>query len=162
MSGQCTGFEVEAPSGKHYILTASHCSVLEDDYHSMLVTTESGDQFHSRVIAIDMRSDSLLLEGSASLPALRLADSDERGEHVRVIGHGLGLDTWEVSGTIIQMSEQMLDWPETVMSGGILPGHSGSPVLDPSDHVVGIASVSNYFISGFVKLSDLQAFLAAY
>jgi S1-C subfamily serine protease len=160
--GQCSGFQVKAPSGKKYLLSASHCELLEDDRHTIKVTTENGDSIQARVISVDHKSDSMLLEPVPGLPALTVAGTDERGEKVHIMGHGLGLPTWTVEGSIIALSEPMMDWDETIMSGGAQPGHSGSPVLDPQGDVVGIVSTSNSFITGFVKLTDIQIFLSAY
>jgi hypothetical protein len=159
--GQCTGFEVIAPSGKQYTLTASHCALLADEHK--LVTAETEDQGKQliRVIEIDDKSDIMILEPVLGIPGLKVADEDYRGEKVHLVGHGLGLPLWEVDGRIIG-DEDTNGWNETFMSGGAMPGHSGSPALDEDNHVIGIVSVSNYFISGLVKLSDLQVFLSIY
>lgn len=157
----CTGFEVRAPSGKEYLLTAAHCSILEDDKHTIQVNTEYGTQIQARVIAIDTKSDLMLLEAAPGLPALDVAKEDHYGERVRVLGHGFGLPLWEVSGYIIG-DASIMDWVETICSVGAMPGHSGSPVVGPDGLVVGVLSTSNGVISGFVRLSDLQAFLQGY
>ncbi len=159
--GACTGFQIEAPSGKDYLITAGHCLILAEAYNTISVTTEDGAQVRSRVIALDASADLLLLEAVPNLRGFKIASADAPGEIVRIIGHGYALPLWEVDGKIIGDLD-MVVWLETVCSAGAAPGHSGSPVIDPQGHVVGVLSTSNGVISGFVRLSDLQAFLKGY
>jgi hypothetical protein len=157
----CTGFQALAPSGKVYLLTAGHCSALEDERGYITAVTNDGAYVQTRAISLDPAADILLLEALPNLPSLPIAEETHYGEAMRIVGHGYGLGIWEVDGHIIG-DINMLDWIETAMSGGAAPGHSGSPVLDPDGHVCGVLSVSNGVISGFARLADLKDFLKGY
>lgn len=160
--GACTGFEILAPSGKQYTLTAGHCEVLVNEYGSIEATTEDGNTVFIHVIAKGVTSDTLLLDPVPGLPALQVADKDYAGEKVRIIGHGYALPLWEIDGSIIG-DIPAYDWMETFCSAGAAPGHSGSPVLDPEGHVLGVVSVSNgQNLTGFSTLPDLKYLLKGY
>lgn len=158
---RCTAFQVEAPSGRTYLLTAGHCFLAMNLEGSFTVRTEDGATLERKVVAVDKDADIMLLEGVPGMRGFKAALSDEAGEKVRILGHGYGLPLWEVDGFIIG-DMQMLDWVETLCSVAAAPGHSGSPAIDPSGHVVGVVSTSNGVISGMTRLMDLQAFLKGY
>jgi S1-C subfamily serine protease len=157
----CTGFNVEAPSGKTYLLTAGHCAMLADSGGSIKTIKEDGTTVMSRIIAVSPDLDLLLLDPVPGLRGFKVAPKDYPGERIRVIGHGYALPLWEVDGDIIGDAGMVL-WLETLTSAPAAPGHSGSPVIDPYGHVVGVLSTSNGVISGFVRLQDLQSFLKGY
>lgn len=156
----CTGFQIQAPSGKDYLITAGHCSELVVE-GSIKVTTEAGNTVYSRVVQVDSNADLLLLDPVPGLFGLKLALGDFPAEPIHIIGHGYALPLWEVKGSIIG-DMTMIDWLETICSAPAAPGHSGSPVLDPLGNVVGVLSTSNGIISGFVRLTDLQTLLKGY
>jgi S1-C subfamily serine protease len=156
----CTGFQIQAPSGKPYLLTAGHCKELSIN-DSIEVITEAGNHLQRRIIAADTVSDLLLLEPVPSLIPFQMASKDFPGEYVRVVGHGYALPLWEVSGSIIG-DHTIVDWLETIVSAPIAPGHSGSPALDVFGHVLGVASTGNGQIGGLVRLQDVLSFLKGY
>lgn len=100
--GSCSGEQVQAPSGKKYILTAAHCRILADNFGEMMVVTEDGRVLQRRVIAEDKKSDLLLIEEVPGLDGLEIADSVRKTEHVRTFTHGAGLDTYKTEGQLIQ------------------------------------------------------------
>jgi S1-C subfamily serine protease len=162
---QCTGFEVKAPSGHEYMLTAGHCAMLADPLTgSIQVTTEEGAKVMRRVIAVDPLADITIMEPVPGIPALEVAADSYKDEFIRILGHGLGLPTWEVDCRIVgdTIVNSDLGWNETICSAEARPGHSGSPALDPDGHVVGVLSVAGMGISGFSRLVDLQDFLKGY
>lgn len=99
--GSCSGEQVKAKSGTNYILTAGHCLLLEEN-GMITVHTEDGRAIQRRVIAEDINSDLLLLEGVPNLDGLSVADKSYKGEHVRTFTHGKGLDTYKTEGDLIQ------------------------------------------------------------
>ena len=159
--GSCTAFEAKAPSGKQYTLTAAHCSILADENQNVEALLENNAVVSIRVIAISPTADMLVLEGIPSLPALEIGEHTFPGEHIHVIGHGYGLPLWEVDGNIIGYA-QVFNFIETFASAPVAPGHSGSPALDPENHVIGIVSVGNGQISGLVSINDIIDMLRGY
>jgi hypothetical protein len=161
LGAQCTGFQVKAPSRQEYLVTAGHCADLADAVNSIWVIMDNGAVIKRRVIAVDLKADITLMEPVPGLPALEVAGASYPGESLIILGHGYGLPTWEVDCHLIGDMDVM-DWRETMCSSQAVPGHSGSPVLDPAGHVVGVLSVAGAGLSGFTRLSDLQDFLKGY
>lgn len=162
--GSCTGYEIKAPSGHDYLITAGHCVMRMDDTLSFDITTDAGGHVKRKAIALDSASDLLLIEPVPGLKGYEIADFDYKYEFIIIDGYGYGLPAWEVTGRIIgdEPSDVNPAWIETLTSAGAVPGHSGSPVFDPDGRVIGVLSTSNKIVSGFVRLSDLKAFLKGY
>lgn len=106
--GSCSGEQVRAPSGVDYILTASHCKVLEVD-GSIDTVTEDGRVLSRRIIAEDPNSDLMLLEGLPNLQGIDMASASFPGEHIKTYTHGRGLDTYKTEGFIIQRRKIQID-----------------------------------------------------
>lgn len=158
---QCTAFQIEAPSGREYLLTAGHCVALTDDKGSITVELENGDKIQRKLISLSGSTDLLLLEPVPGLRGFNIAQEAYRGEETHILGHGWGLPTWEVDCRLVGNMD-ILDWNETVCSQEAVPGHSGSPALDPNGQVIGVVSTAGMNITGLVKLSDIQVFLKGY
>lgn len=107
--GMCSGEQVRAPSGQHYILTAGHCDGLKSSDGSYKITTEDGKVLNRKEIAEDPNSDLLLLEGIPGVEGLDIANYSWQGERVRTFTHGRNLDTYRTEGGFIQVS--MIDIP---------------------------------------------------
>lgn len=99
--GQCSGEQIVAPSGHTYILTAAHCKELRGDKNSITVSTEDGTKLERAIIAEDLKSDLLLLEGIPDKGGLSIADSSYQGQHVRTFTHGHGFPTYESQGALV-------------------------------------------------------------
>lgn len=106
--GSCSGEQIISPSGHAYILTAGHCKDLRGDKNSITVDTEDGKTLERAIIAEDMKSDLLLLEGVPSLQGLRIADAYEPAQHVRTFTHGAGLPTYETQGVLVGKAEELV------------------------------------------------------
>lgn len=102
----CSGEQIQAPSGKSYILTAGHCRVLEDN-GSIEVIDADNNHLNRRIIAEDPKSDLLLIEGLPSITGITVAASEEMHEHIRTFTHGAAMDTYKTDGELIQ--EQVVD-----------------------------------------------------
>ena len=96
----CSGEQVRAPSGIDYVVSAAHCGHLATN-GSILVKTEDGRQMERRVIAEDIFSDLLLIEGIPNMKGLDIAQSSYNGEPVRTLTHGRGFPTYETKGILI-------------------------------------------------------------
>lgn len=99
--GSCSGEQISAPSGKNYILTAGHCKDLKGNKNSITVQMEDGKSLERAIIAEDMNSDLLLLEGLPKIRGLDIADSYEPDQHVRTFTHGHGLPTYKTEGVLV-------------------------------------------------------------
>lgn len=100
--GSCSGEQIRAPSGVDYILTAGHCNVLEQADHTITAITEDGRQLRRRVVAEDMNSDLLLLEGIPHMRGLDIASTAQGDQHVRTFTHGAGFSTYKTDGQLIE------------------------------------------------------------
>lgn len=98
--GSCSGEQVEAPSGKKYILTAGHCRPLVEG-GSGKVITEDGQEHPAIMIAEDANSDLLLLEGIQEIGALKVATDASHRDSDRTYTHGAGLKAYRTDGVLI-------------------------------------------------------------
>lgn len=98
--GSCSGTQVKAPSGKKYILTAGHCSVLADRGIIEVHTEDAGNYF-SKVLEESNDSDLLLLEPAPGISGIKIANDLSRFETLRSFTRGAGLPTYETSGNMI-------------------------------------------------------------
>ncbi len=99
--GSCSGEQIEAPSGQSYILTAAHCRVLSEDGISISVITEGGEKLQRKIIAEDINSDLLLLEGVPNLEGLQVARNIGKKDHVKTFTHGKGYPTYKTEGELV-------------------------------------------------------------
>lgn len=104
--GYCSGVQVQAPTGKNYILSAAHCSALQED-GTILVRTDDSRFIPRRVLEISPVTDLMLLEGMPDLKGIDVASNVEIGQHLRSFTHGAALDTYKTEGELIQ--EKMID-----------------------------------------------------
>lgn len=98
----CSGEQIVAPSGQTYILTAGHCHGLADQYGAIDVELRDGSHISRQVIAEDIHSDLLLLEGVPNMDGISVAKSWHTAEHVRTYTHGSALHSYETEGMLIQ------------------------------------------------------------
>ncbi len=98
--GMCSGEQIRTDSGQDYILTAAHCRHFEEN-GSITVINESGQSIQRRVIAEDINSDLLLLEGLPNMKGLAIAKNSYNRQRVRTFTHGRNLPTYETQGVLI-------------------------------------------------------------
>lgn len=105
----CSGEQVHAPSGRDYILTAGHCSVLADKDGYMVAIDENRDYHKVKIVEEDSKSDLLLLEGLPFVRGFDVAAGRSANQHVRTFTHGAGRDAYETEGVLL--------WDEHVKIG---------------------------------------------
>lgn len=158
--GGCPGEQVRAASGKDYILSAKHCGSLSDKKGRIMVIDEAGHELMRKIIGLDAKSDLLIMEGIPNLRGFDVGSSTKRFQKIRTFGHGRGLPTYETDGVIIGDIEiPLLPTPETAITGMIVPGCSGGPVMDSHGDLIGVMSASDGQLGFIVRLKDIQRFL---
>lgn len=104
--GYCSGIQVHSPSGKDYVLSAAHCSALQEN-GTVLVRTDDSRYIPRRVLEVSPVTDLMLLEGMPDLKGISVASNYEIGQHLRSFTHGAAWNTYKTEGELIQ--EAMVD-----------------------------------------------------
>jgi len=103
--GGCSGIQVQAPSGKVYTLTAKHCfSLLENG--KVKSTNEQGKSEMISFVAMDDKSDLLLLSAPEHALSIQIADKQYKHQHVHTMTHGAMQPTYRTDGELL--SEQSI------------------------------------------------------
>lgn len=131
-------------SSDGYILTNYHVVANADE---VSVKLSDGREFKAAVKGSDEKLDLALLkiESKASLPAVRLGDSDaiEVGEWVLAIGNPFGLAETVTAGIVSAKGRVIGSGPYDDFiqtDASINPGNSGGPLFNSKGEVVGINS----------------------
>lgn len=162
-TGLCTGVEVMTKSRHRYTLTAKHCRVILED-NKVEAVLEDGSHATVEFVAVDPNSDLMIL-GPVGQKYMSIAEHTYPHEHIHTMTHGGGFPSYRTDGELLNEKEIRIDQLllEMITTAPVIPGSSGGPYIDDSNHLVGIVSV--YFgagFSGMVRLKDIQAFLKLY
>lgn len=163
-NGGGTGFYVKAASGKTVIVTNRHiCD------GSAIYQYKFGRPIELQIIEVAPHTDLCLLQPVANYAQpLRLAAKEPQPhDKVHVIGFGLLLGESRTDGYWVGRLAGMLLGVESpaYATAPILPGNSGSPIMNEQGEVVGVVFASSEEIdnrSVIVNLDQLRQFLAAY
>jgi S1-C subfamily serine protease len=139
--GEGSGFYVSP------LLVITNCHVLAGGSSATVRGQKGNTEWVSTVkgaLAFDQQNDLVLLavdKQGADFLTLGNSQEVEVGDHVAVIGSPLGLEG-SLSEGIISAKREQVDSKRRFLqiTAPISPGSSGSPVLDSSGKVVGIAS----------------------
>lgn len=148
----CTGFFVSRTGN---VLTANHC-VPEDSFEVTIITT-SKETYTAQVVGRDEVHDLALLDTVAcDTQPIKLAKKNPRlGNPVQTIGHPSGLLHIFRHGYVARIFGE-----ETMWDIGVLPGSSGSPVMDKHGRLVGVITrlrTWNNAYTGLAKGPNLYA-----
>jgi S1-C subfamily serine protease len=101
-SGGGTGFYIEAPSGKTYIVTNSHvCDHVTAADGTVLIETPEGNYMRRRVLEVSDKSDLCLIESLPNKDGLSLGSEPFVGQIVASIGHPALMPTTISRGEIV-------------------------------------------------------------
>jgi serine protease Do len=160
-NGGGTGFGIVSPTtGKHYILTNKHvCEVATE------VRSEEGPAYVAQKIVVAEYTDLCLLEAGYLTSALELASSyPEAHDPIHILGYGYLLGNTLTEGHYVgRIYDSILGvmFP-AYATAPILPGNSGSPVINDSGEVVGVVYASGAEIDYralIVPLEDIYQIL---
>ncbi len=99
----CTGVQVQAPSGKSYVVSAGHCvSAFDQKGEASAVIAGADKPEKIKLLEISKDADVLIATGVSNLTGLRIAANVEKFEHIRLFGHGNLFDTVKRDGELIQ------------------------------------------------------------
>lgn len=187
--GSCTGVQIIAPSGKFYVLTAGHCSVLVHN-NKVMAEDEQGRKLELSFIEEDATSDLMLLSSPIE-SGVKIAFGAGKHDSVHSITHGKGMPSYRTDGellatditsfTLFAITSRAdflkcqgpkykigfegfqtvckIESFQTVSNTSIIPGSSGGPLLNVWGSLVGIASTRGEFFCTFASLADIKSFL---
>lgn len=161
--GAGTSFLVQAPSGKSYLLTNAHVCAIAAEVVSHLRNASI------TIIEASFDTDLCLIEAPAFMEApLSIADKEPQAhEKVFVIGFGASLGNTITEGRWVGRLRRpvfSVNSPAYI-TAQVLPGNSGSPVLNGRGQVVGVVFASSGTIMNrglLVPLEDIKKFLELY
>lgn len=161
--GGGTGFLVRTPSGKVLLLTNKHVC------ESVKYIQQEGRRIPTQIVEASESTDLCLMtvpsEFARPLPLALVAPA--KYSTVYVIGYGMLLPLAVTQGNFLGDLNQpvfVVKAPD-YLTAPVLPGNSGSPVLDEQGNVVGVVFASSMMIDGraiSVPLSDIKTFIAPY
>ncbi len=179
---------IEAPSGKHYMLTNWHVCNSGSWLGVMRGNAEGGKLYQGKITKVDPRYDLCAVRLQGPSPALRVAKSLKPGQEIYTRGYPLGVlseatgrflntETWEYSFPIEEVGECFkgstprrgakgtveecsIRYEDNMTNAYSRPGSSGSPVVDASGELVGVMSswYAGKDLGGMVKLEAVQDF----
>jgi len=164
IQGGGTGWSVKL-HGKYYIITNKHvCEMYQGDKNATIKLND-GRLLHRQVISISDISDLCAIEGIEEIGALSLADNIYIGEIVSVVGHPLLLPINVSYGAILEENNFQIGFESELAflsTCQILPGNSGSPVVNYRGQVVGVAFAADSDVHWglIIPLDDLKMFLS--
>jgi S1-C subfamily serine protease len=159
-----TGFFVASD----LVVTNAHVVAGEDD---TTIELANGSDADATVVAFDPQRDLAVLRTEASAPALPL-EAGERGDTGGVFGHPGGgpleISPFEIGDQITAQGRDIYDQTGSerqvlVLAADLAPGDSGSALIDPEGHVVGVAfaiAPDKPGVAYALAISELQAVLA--
>ncbi len=140
-----TGFQITAPSGKHYVMTNRHICELADGEDNLVVTSErSNDESKLHVLFKSEISDLCLLSEAFSWGGLSFASGVSIGDSIHLLGHPklqpLTLSSGELIGYRTIRTAERVDKPE-----------------DCKDH---LDSILNFFTGEQIYICSKDSFAA--
>lgn len=149
--GSATGFLIQAPSGKVYLMTAAHVCIGLIPPNEWVRISPQHD-----VCVAKARLESIV----GGYKVLKPASTLENFQRVYILGHPLGQGLTLTEGTVAGKIMFNDLWFNAVTAVAY-PGNSGSPVLDKYGNVVGIlvAGLQTTTRNVTVPIEDVSGFL---
>jgi len=159
-----TGFGVVSPyTGKTYILTNAHvCEI------ATAVVPPEGAMYALKILKIADYTDLCIAEAGYLDSFISVSHSDLKAfDHINILGHGLLLPLTYTEGHYVgRIPDQVLSvFMPGYGTASILPGNSGSPVMNDAGELVGVAYASGDAVNNrvlMVPLADIYSFIADY
>lgn len=166
-----TGFHIRTEKGNNYILTNGHiCGLakLDPNGNVYVKNLEEDRLIPRKVIEVSNFADLCLVEGIPDSSVLTLGGKPSPGDELFVVGHPRLFPTTMTHGEYIgELIIDIFDYVNTkiyLTNVNILPGNSGSPVLNKYGNVVGVAFASqrgdNWGL--MVSIDEINKFLKHY
>jgi len=149
-TGNCTGVQVRAASGKVVMLTAAHCFGLFSRIvpGGRITATAIAENGTKTVIEYVDRDDylDLMIMTKVNDDFVFLANNVKLHQRIHSTGHGLGLPLFSTEGELVTTTTcQFMPMPDCIMLGPlmlgtalVLPGGSGGPLLNNQNELIGI------------------------
>lgn len=168
-----TTFQIKY-NGEQYTMTNLHvCRIAHLDKPETLDIFLVGKyidigKYKRQIIAVDPVHDLCLLEPNPSLPSFDLAENDDKGELVRIIGFPRGLQKTLRKGRIFGARKSPMFWLGNhevnykLISTLAYGGNSGSPVINKWGNLVGVLFAGHRMFhteAYIVPLDDVKNFL---
>lgn len=180
---------VEAPSGRHYMLTCGHVCNAAAWNGIMRANYDDGKLLYGRLVKLDMKMDLCVSEVERGLPALKVSHELKIGQTIYTRGYPqnilsenkgkyVGHQSWdyiypiEEVGECFKGSDKVRNGNGNIQGCHIVyndnvttlysrPGSSGSPVVNSEGELVGVVSswLAEKDEAGIVRLEDIQEFL---
>lgn len=142
-TGEATGFFVRGKSGKTVLLTARHVCEHVPEYADVLY----------------VYNDICTLRGDFSKQKpLSLAKSAGPFEEEWIVGYPMDFGLTITHG-YSQLKAIVYNGIQVISTTSVLPGNSGSPVLNRYGHIIGVVSTLNNGRTGYIPLEDVKNFL---
>ena len=103
--GGGTGFQVEAASGKSFVITNDHVCEVSTDKQTMVAIDESGNSYKLKILQKSDYSDLCILEGVPNLSGLKLGSNVSLGDIVEAVGHPSLLPLTTAKGEVIAVTD---------------------------------------------------------
>jgi len=165
----------KAKSGKTLFLTNNHICAGIGSNGSIIIIEGLGSEsipFEAKVVKTDSSKDLCLLESDLVAPPMTIKNSCKTGEEVTVIGNPNGvfpiiLDMYisqeKIDKMMIPFTELDPDGKITMLSGKVVSGHSGSPVISSDGSVCGIVFAAAIEYGGFAMSGvEIERFISSY
>lgn len=167
LNGFATGFNIQTPSGRTFILTNKHVCDRLGILHMLMVRDSKNQVFLRKIIKISKSTTDLcLVKGLPGHSGLKMGSKPHIGDKASIVGHPHGLPTTLQEGEIVGTDNIPFDPPIFSYLSNIITylGNSGSPVINFWGNVIGVVYAINPADNkGFlITWSDIKKFIKGY
>jgi S1-C subfamily serine protease len=165
--GMGTGFGLKTEDGKVYVMTNLHICEGSLDGQHLQFQTQGGETYNTVIIGVSDKSDICILDGLELFPGVGMADKVDNSAMVHVLGHPKGYSLKYSIGYLLGRAEIEMPYGGVLRlvdsyqsSALILPGNSGSPVVNNDGNLVAMAyALEGDGTSWMIPLDRIKEFL---